>query len=747
MPLTPSSWTHCPNASVVELVEALKKFLKTSPMMAYLAMMAPRLVELHRVLKPTGSLYLHCDPTASHYLKLVLDAIFGGENFLNEIIWKRTNARSTEGKWPRVHDVILMYSKSDTFLFESLQVPADKAKMPHTLITAQDGKKYQTYELTAPGMTKEGVSGKPWRGFDPSQMGRHWANNPSTMDEWDAGGLIHWPKDGGFPRRRGAEPFVDEARLVTVSDVWTDIDRINQTAKERLGYPTQKPLALMERIIEASCPKDGVVLDPFCGCGTTVHAAQKLGRQWIGIDITYLAINLIKRRLRDAFGDDVQFEEMGNPTDFSGAERLAEQDKFQFQHWALSLVGARPLREGDGKGADRGVDGLLYFYEGKDDRAKLLVQVKGGGVNRGDIATLLGDVKNQKAMGGVLITLEPPTKPMVKEAVGRRPLQVEALREGIPQDSDSHRRRPAQRHRASRSPAASQPLRQGRAGSESGEAGGDAVTVPTCSATGQEDGSALEPRMRVIPHGLKYAGFFDDLNTGVLKGELMAFADGIRDSFSISGGSRVRYFCRLTTKEEGVEPEGHYEDALRSFLPELESRQWLNAKVRIEHGIQLESGQELSRPRSDEFFELSLDRAEGTCEIQCRLRERRLTEELIARLIERLSLSAKPKKHSRDVPEWLERKLLCDSIHLCNVCRQDDVIIHHIVAVEDGGRTAEDNLIVLCLKHHGKCHSSAQFTRNIKPEDLREYKRRHLAWVAQQGRTAPLGRITELDND
>ena len=147
------------------------------------------------------------------------------------------------------------------------------------------------------------------------------------------------------------------------------------------------------------------------------------------------------------------------------------------------------------------------------------------------------------------------------------------------------------------------------------------------------------------------------------------------------------------------------------------------------------------------FSQLSLDRAEGTCEIQCRLRERRLTEELIARLIERLSLSAKPKKHSRDVPEWLERKLLCDSIHLCNVCRQDDVIIHHIVAVEDGGRTAEDNLIVLCLKHHGKCHSSAQFTRNIKPEDLREYKRRHLAWVAQQGRTAPLGRITELDND
>ena len=184
-----------------------------------------------------------------------------------------------------------------------------------------------------------------------------------------------------------------------------------------LGYPTQKPVALLERIIEISCPKDGVVLDPFCGCGTTVHAAQKTGRQWVGIDITYLAINLIKRRLRDAFGQDLQFEELGNPTDLSGAQRLAEQDKFQFQHWALSLVEARPLREGDGKGADRGVDGLLYFYESKDDRAKIIVQVKGGGVKRGDIATLLGDVNNQKAAGGVLITLENPSKPMVKEAI------------------------------------------------------------------------------------------------------------------------------------------------------------------------------------------------------------------------------------------------------------------------------------------------------------------------------------------
>jgi site-specific DNA-methyltransferase (adenine-specific) len=216
--------------------------------------------------------------------------------------------------------------------------------------------------------------------------------------------------------------------------LWADIPPVNSQAQERLGYPTQKPQALLERIIKASSNPGDVVLDPFCGCGTTIHAAQKLNRQWIGIDITYLAINLIKRRLKDAFGEEIEFEEKGQPTDFSSAKRLAELDKFQFQHWALSLIGARPLREGEGKGADRGVDGLLYFYETerKDipgrvreeplpksepvHREKIIVQVKGGGVNRSDVATLLGDVENQKAAGGVLITREKPSKQMRTEA-------------------------------------------------------------------------------------------------------------------------------------------------------------------------------------------------------------------------------------------------------------------------------------------------------------------------------------------
>jgi len=182
------------------------------------------------------------------------------------------------------------------------------------------------------------------------------------------------------------------------------------------SYPTQKPQALLERIIETSTNPGGLVLDPFCGCGTTVHAAQKTGRQWIGIDVTYLAINLIKRRLKDAFGDDVQFEEKGQPTDFGGAQQLFKNNPWQFQQWALSLIDARPRTEGDGKGADRGVDGMLYFYESKDKREKILVQVKGGGVQRNDVATLLGDVNNQKFVGGILITLEKSTKPMRIEA-------------------------------------------------------------------------------------------------------------------------------------------------------------------------------------------------------------------------------------------------------------------------------------------------------------------------------------------
>jgi hypothetical protein len=283
-------------------------------------------------------------------------------------------------------------------------------------------------DITAPG----GASPKkknPYYEF--LGVKRYWRYSKERMQELYEQGRIVQSKSGAVPAYKR---YLDEMKGVPLQDMWIDLKPIGAQAQERLGYPTQKPQALLERIISGSSDPGDVVLDPFCGCGTTIHAAQKLGRQWIGIDITYLAINLIKRRLKDAFGEGIEFEEKGQPTDFAGAKQLAENDKFQFQHWALSLIGARPLKEGEGKGADRGVDGLLYFYETerKDipgrvkeeplprsepvHREKIIVQVKGGGVNRGDVATLLGDVENQKAAGGVLITLEKPSKQMRGEA-------------------------------------------------------------------------------------------------------------------------------------------------------------------------------------------------------------------------------------------------------------------------------------------------------------------------------------------
>jgi DNA modification methylase len=405
----------CPNTAIGEMMDALHDFLRNSPMMAYLAMMAPRLVELHRVLKPTGSLYLHCDPTASRYLGMLLDGIFGPRNFQNEIVWKRTSARSDSHRWNHIHDTILFYSKSADFTWTPQYTPYDEAYTAkfYQHVEPETGRRYASDNLTAAG-TREGSSGKPWHGINVKRKGIHWKYTIAGLEELDQEGRIVWPeKKGGVPRYKR---YLDEMPGLAVQSLITDIPPLSAQSAEKLGYPTQKPVALLERIIAVSSTPGDMVLDPFCGCGTTIHAAQKLGRHWIGIDVTYLAINLIKRRLKDAFGTDVQFEERGQPTDFQSAKALAELDKWQFQQWALSLIDARPRLQGEGKGADRGVDGLLYFYESKNEREKIVVQVKGGGVQRGDVAKLLGDVNNQKCVAGILITLEKPTKPMREEA-------------------------------------------------------------------------------------------------------------------------------------------------------------------------------------------------------------------------------------------------------------------------------------------------------------------------------------------
>jgi site-specific DNA-methyltransferase (adenine-specific) len=405
----------CPITAVVEMMDALHDLLRNSPMMAYLAMMAPRLVELHRVLKPTGSLYLHCDPTASRYLGVLLDGISGQRNFQNELVWKRTSARSDSHRWNHIHDTILFYSKSESFAWTTQYTPYDEAYTAkfYQHVEPTTGRRYASDNLTAAG-TREGSSGKPWHGINVKRKGLHWKYTIEGLEKLDKEGRIIWPeKQGGVPRYKR---YLDEMSGLAAQSMITDIPPLSAQSAEKLGYPTQKPVALLERIIAASSNPGDVVLDPFCGCGTSVHAAQKLGRQWIGIDVTYLAINLIKRRLNDAFGEDVQFEECGQPTDFGSAKALAELDKWQFQQWALSLIGARPRTQGDGKGADRGVDGLIYFHESKDKRERILVQVKGGSVKRNDVATLLGDVNNQKFAGGILLTLEKPTKPMREEA-------------------------------------------------------------------------------------------------------------------------------------------------------------------------------------------------------------------------------------------------------------------------------------------------------------------------------------------
>lgn len=401
---------------VSQVLQAFRTFLSESDMLAYLAMMAPRLVELRRVLKSTGSIYLHCDPTASHYLKMLMDAVFAPQNFLSEVIWRRTGTHSSALRWGPVHDVLLLFAKQEhKHTWNRLYVPLSEEHLKsHYRKQDTEGRRYEHGELTAPGIRK-GKSGEPWRGFNVTALGRHWITTVDRLDELEAAGRIYIPDEGGFPRLIRYE---DESKGRALGDVWEDIPPINMRAKERLGYPTQKPEALLERIIAASSNPGDTVLDPFCGCGTTIAAAQKLKRTWVGIDITHLAIGLIKHRLRDAYGPRVAktYKVIGEPTDLGGAKQLAEDDKYQFQWWALGLVGARPVDEK--KGADKGIDGHIYFHdEGAGGKTKqIILSVKGGHLNATALRDLRGVIEREKAVMGALISMESPTAPMRKEA-------------------------------------------------------------------------------------------------------------------------------------------------------------------------------------------------------------------------------------------------------------------------------------------------------------------------------------------
>jgi site-specific DNA-methyltransferase (adenine-specific) len=352
-----------------KLVNTFHDFLGHSEMFAYLVQMATRLVMLHRVLKKTGSLYLHCDPTASHYLKLVLDGIFGGRNFCNEIIWCYRKWSNITHQFQRNHDVILFYcSDSRKRKFNPLYVP-----LSETTLKRFKGKKQVAV-------------------FEEGQR------KPGSLNV-DSGG--------------------------TLMPDWWPISILPPSGKERLGYPTQKPLALLERIVAASSNPGDVVLDPFCGCGTTIDAVETLNREnpdqparlWMGIDVTHLAINLIKHRLT-RFEPAPKFLVVGEPEDLGGARELAVRDRYQFQYWALGLIGARPAASDQKKGSDKGIDGSFNFIDNAKGTARtVLVQVKSGKVKVGDLRDLKGVLDRERAEMGVFITLEPPTKPMIEEAV------------------------------------------------------------------------------------------------------------------------------------------------------------------------------------------------------------------------------------------------------------------------------------------------------------------------------------------
>jgi site-specific DNA-methyltransferase (adenine-specific) len=422
--------TQSGNHKLHVLMQAMKTAIGENAMMAYLAMMAVRLVELHRVLKPTGSLYLHCDPTASHYLKLVLDAVFGPECYRSEIIWKRTSSHNSAKRWGPVHDTIFHYVKSDSSVWNEVFESYDEKYLDRFYRFEDEKGRFRIGDLTGAGIRK-GDSGKAWRDYDPTTSGRHWAiptgairragingdfetlSPQAKLNRLDEIGLIYWPPKGSVPQFKR---YLESDRGAPIQDMITDIGPISSQAAERLGYPTQKPRALLERIIAASSNPGDVVLDPFCGCGTAVDAAQKLGRRWIGIDVTHLAIGLIEKRMREGYGDDLPFETIGSPKDLASAQRLAVDDPHQFQHWITLKLGGYPWMGGK-KGGDKGVDGYFYYIgEGGATETGVISVKAGSNVNPNMVRDIGRVMARDGHKLGLFVTATPPTKGMADEA-------------------------------------------------------------------------------------------------------------------------------------------------------------------------------------------------------------------------------------------------------------------------------------------------------------------------------------------
>lgn len=420
-------WTHSTEQQYVEFVQqapgraadalaAFRTLLGENDAMAYLTNMAPRLVELHRVLKSTGSIYLHCDPTMSHYLKVLLDAVFDPRNFRNEIVWQRTGSKGLMSRrLPNNHDVLLGYAKSGSSVWikdeafdpYDLDALSEKTASKYSHVDP-DGRRYELKDLTNPNPDRPNLT------YEFLGVTKVWRWTKERMQQAYDEGLVVQPRPGAVPR---VKRYLDEQRGKPLNDVWADIAPLNSQAAERLGYPTQKPLALVERLIRLTTNPGDVVLDPFCGCGTTVDAAEKLGRQWIGIDITYIAIDLIIKRLQHTYGDSIadSFEVSGIPSDLAAAQAMFDQSAFEFERWAATLVGAQPNQKQVG---DKGIDGVGRFVlDNKGTVGRVLVSVKGGKhLNPGMVRDLAGTLDREKAELGILVTLAPATKG-VQEAI------------------------------------------------------------------------------------------------------------------------------------------------------------------------------------------------------------------------------------------------------------------------------------------------------------------------------------------
>jgi DNA modification methylase len=399
---------------------------------AYIVNMTVRVAEIRRVLRPAGSFYLHCDPTASHYLKIIADSIFCGQggDFKNEIIWKRSSAHSDTKQgarhYGRVTDSILFYTKGKGGVWNQCYIPYDEEYINRDYRRVdKDGRRYRIDNLQGPGGAEKG---NPY--YEVMGVKRHWRYSKEKMQKLIAEGRVIQTKPGAVPQYKR---YLDEMPGLPVQNLWDDIPVINNRSKEKLGYPTQKPEALLERIIKASSNEGDTILDAYCGCGTTTAVAQRLNRRWIGIDITYQSISLVLRRLEHKYGPEVLGGIVldGIPRDVESAVALAHKKddrvRKEFEKWAVLTYTNNRAIINDKKGADGGIDGTAYFMTSKTDNAKIVFQVKSGHVARGDVAKLRGDMGRDGAELAILITLEEPSGPMLKEAAAAGSFRHDAM--------------------------------------------------------------------------------------------------------------------------------------------------------------------------------------------------------------------------------------------------------------------------------------------------------------------------------